>query len=327
MYSRKTALVWIGIAALSGMFLLGQEPWPTCQDGDADGYGDPADPSCTYAELDCDDGNADVYPDAAETCDGIDNQCPGDEGYGVVDEGCGPGPMVEIPSGCYDMGDPFNEGDPWELPVHNVCISGFEMDVHEVTNAEYAGCVDMGVCTPPAYAVSHTRSSYYGNPAYDDFPVIWIDRYQAETYCNWAGRRLPTEAEWEYAARGGLPGHRYPWGDTIIAANANYMYSGDPWDNDTSEVEFYAPNGYGLYDVAGNVYEWVNDGYEEDYYSVSPQNDPPGPASGDWPIARGGAWGFLTDTLRVSARKTGMTPDWLDPSFGFRCARGGAYGP
>ena len=231
-----------------------------------------------------------------------------------------PGPMAQIPAGCFDMGDAFSEGGPDELPVHNVCISAFEMDVHEVTNAEYRQCVTFGGCTAPSDSSSHTRPTYYGDPAYDDFPVIWVDWYKAEDYCTWAEKRLPTEAEWEYAARGGLAGKRYPWGDTISGTDANYWDSGDPWDNDTSEVEYYGPNGYGLYDMAGNVWEWVNDWYQEDYYTVSPPNDPPGPGSGTDRVLRGGSWNSNSDYLRVANRDYDL-PDNETDFLGFRCAR------
>jgi len=231
-----------------------------------------------------------------------------------------PGPMAQIPAGCFDMGDAFSEGGPDELPVHNVCISAFEMDVHEVTNAEYRQCVTFGGCTAPSDSSSHTRPTYYGDPAYDDFPVIWVDWYKAEDYCTWAEKRLPTEAEWEYAARGGLAGKRYPWGDTISGTDANYTDPGDPWDHDTSEVEYYGPNGYGLYDMAGNVWEWVNDWYQSNYYSVSPPNDPPGPGSGTSRVLRGGSWYYSTISLRV-ARRFNYYPSLEFNSLGFRCAR------
>jgi formylglycine-generating enzyme required for sulfatase activity len=327
MFSRKTLPVWIGVILLSCMFLMGQESWPPteeCIDLDSDGYGNPASTLCAYPEVDCDDTTGDVYPGAPEVCDGVDNQCPGEAGYGDVDEEHES--MACIPAGCFDMGDAFDEGDPDELPVHNVCIWAFEMDVHEVTNAEYAECVVAGGCSAPTNSTSPTRASYYGNPTYEEFPVIYVDWFMATDYCTWAGKRLPTEAEWEYAARGGLDGARYQWGDTIALTNSNTMNSGDPWDNDTSEVEYYAPNGYGLYDVAGNVYEWVNDWYQYDYYTVSPPNDPPGPGSGTHRVLRGGAWVFYYPPLRVADRAIqvpGYEAEWL----GFRCARGGAYGP
>ncbi|UCD88665.1 MAG: SUMF1/EgtB/PvdO family nonheme iron enzyme, partial [Desulfobacterales bacterium] len=211
----------------------------------------------------------------------------------------------QIPAGCFDMGDAFSEGDEDELPVHNVCISAFEMDVHEVTNAEYAECVNDGACTPPTQPSSCTRMTYYGNPAYDDFPVIHVDWNQATDYCSWAGgKRLPTEAEWEYAARGGLSDKRFPWGDSINGTDANFWDSGDPWDNDTSQVEYYTPNGYGLYDMAGNVWEWVNDWYQSDYYTVSPPNDPPGPgaAGSTSRVLRGSSLSHLSNDLRVANR-------------------------
>jgi len=262
MFRRNLVPVWIGLIALSGMFLLGQETWPPVPSG----------------------------------------------------------PMAQIPAGCFDMGDAFSEGGPDELPVHNVCISAFEMDVHEVTNAEYAECEEGGGCSAPSTSSSYSRPIYYGNPTYDDFPVIWVNWYEAEDYCTWAEKRLPTEAEWEYAARGGLAGKRYPWGDTISGTDANYGNSGDPWDNDTSEVEYYGPNGYGLYDMAGNVFEWVNDWYQSDYYTVSPPNDPPGPGSGTYRVLRGGAWGYGTGGLRVADRYLNYPVNEYS-DVGFRCAR------
>ncbi len=281
---------------------------------------------------DCDDGNANVYPGAPELCDGIDNQCPGDFCYGEVDAHCGspiPG-MASVPCGCFDMGDHLGLIISDELPVHNVCISAFEMDVHEVTNAKYAECVDDGACTVPTNPGSYARTSYYGNPLYDDFPVIWVDWYKAADYCTWSGKRLPTEAEWEYGARGGLSGMQYAWGNTISGSNANYWQSGDPWDNETSEVGYYAANGYGLHDVAGNVWEWVNDWYDRHYYEYCVNhgivNNPPGPASGTSRGMRGGSWYDPVGSLRVSDRSVN-NPDGEENFVGFRCARGGAYGP
>ena len=336
MFSRRTLTVWIGILLLSGMFLTGQETWPPpqCPDGDRDGYGAPASASCAHPELDCDDSNAEVNPgiiegpDGDPRCsDGLDNDCDGL--VDNLDGGCLD--MVQIPAGCFNMGDALNEGWPDELPVHSVCISTFEMDVHEVTNAEYKACADAGQCTPPLYSSSQSRSSYYGNPVYDHFPVIYVAWSQAADYCTWAGKRLSTEAEWEYAARGGLADKRYPWGDTMSFTDANFWASGDPWDNDTSLVEYYdprptSPNGYGLYDMAGNVWEWVNDWYSSTYYQYcvdnGVSNDPPGPPSGTERIARGGSWGsaYTEKALRVSAR---YSPEYLFvyPDLGFRCSR------
>ena len=241
----------------------------------------------------------------------------------------------QIPAGCFDMGDAFSEGDEDELPVHNVCISAFEMDVREVTNAEYAECVNDGACTPPTQPSSCTRMTYYGNPVYDDFPVIHVDWNQATDYCSWAGgKRLPTEAEWEYAARGGLEGMRYPLGDTIDCEDTCYGRhdsSGSCWDhchngmcdNDTHPAGSYPANGFGIYDMAGNVREWVNDWYQDNYYTVSPPDDPPGPTGPlGYRVIRGGAWSYSsTSVLRVAGRPYFAHPGREVANLGFRCAR------
>ena len=287
-------------------------------DADGDGYGNPASGLCTHPQSDCDDNHATVYPGAPELCDGLDNQCTGDAGYGSVDEGyafCAQ--MVSIPSGCFNMGDAFAEGWPDELPVHNVCLSNFEMDIHEITNAEYAECVAAGGCTAPRFSNSYSRGTYYGDRAYNDYPVIWMEWSQVDEYCTWAGKRLPTEAEWEYAARGGLAGKRYPWGDTISSTDANYGFK----TGDTSRVESYAPNGYGLYDMAGNVWEWVADWFNENFYSVSPTDDPTGPPSGMAPVRRGGSWDHGTFGVRVATRCDFCHADRHGNNLGGRCAR------
>ena len=287
-------------------------------DADGDGYGDPASASCVHPERDCDDGHATVYPGAPELCDGLDNQCPGDPGYGAVDEGFSAcGAMVPIPPGCFEMGDAFAEGWPDERPVHTVCLSAFEMDRHEITNGEYAECVAAGACTAPRSSASYSRQSYYGDPAYANYPVIWMEWDQVLAYCTWAGKRLPTEAEWEYAARGGLEGKRYPWGDTISSGDANY----DMNVGDTTEVESYPPNGYGLHDMAGNVWEWVADWFDENYYAASPTDNPTGPASGQARVRRGGSWDHSAFGLRVATRCDFCHADRHGNNLGGRCAR------
>lgn len=241
-------------------------------------------------------------------------------------EGWGPEPpppvgMVRIPGGCFSMGDHFDEGEPDELPVHDVCISTFDMDMYEVTNAQYEECRAAGGCTAPHNLSSYTRDEYYSS-SYAQFPVIWVDRYQAWDYCHWAGKRLPHEAQWEYAARGGLDNKRYPWGDTIDGADANYWNSGDPWNNDTSPVGDYEPNEYGLYDMAGNVWEWTGDWYAETYYQYCLDhgivNDPPGPEPATGFVVRGGSWHNPTGDLRVANRGS-RYPSFEDYDVGFRC--------
>jgi formylglycine-generating enzyme required for sulfatase activity len=243
--------------------------------------------------------------------------------------------MTQIPAGCFDMGDHFSEGFYDELPVHEVCISAFEMDVHEVTNAEYARGVDEGVCTSPIHWSSASRATYYGDPAYDNYPVIHVNWYDATDYCAWAGKRLPTEAEWEYAARGGLSGKRYPWGDTIDCDDACYG-RGDTsfacWnhchnsicDNDTHPAGNYAANGYGLHDMGGNVSEWVHDWYSATYYQYCVDHaiveDPPGPASGTYRVLRGGSWYDGPVGPRGAPRPV-APPEGSHALSGFRCAR------
>jgi len=148
--------------------------------------------------------------------------------------------MARIPAGSSEMGS--EEADSDEKPVHTVNISEFWMDKYEVTNGKYKKCVDAGSCRAPSESKSYTRSSYYGDSMYANYPVIYVDWSQAKSYCEWQGGRLPTEAEWEYAARGGLRGMKYPNGDSISQSEANYSGS------DTVKVGSYDPNGYGLYD-------------------------------------------------------------------------------
>lgn len=283
---------------------------------DVDGDGHYGLDSLKTPNDDCNDFDPDIYGGATDGCDKKDNDCDA-----IIDEDCDlRANMVMIPAGCFDMGDAFSEGGSDELPVHTVCItSDYYVDVHEVTNAEYAACVSAGACSAPANSTSMSRSFYYGEPDYDDFPVILVDWYQATEYCTWGGKRLLTEAEWEYAARGGLSGKRYLWGDTITGADANYLSSGDPWEVDTSPVEYYPPNGYGLYDMAGNAWEWTNDWYSSTYYSATPPNDPPGPTSGTFRVIRGGGFNYGVNTITVAGRAHDYPVNeehWI----GFRCA-------
>jgi formylglycine-generating enzyme required for sulfatase activity len=219
--------------------------------------------------------------------------------------------MVYVPEGSFLMGS--DEGDGDESPEHEVYLDGFWIDQTEVTNAMYAHCVDYGACERP-----NPSSSYYGNSSYDEYPVIHVDWYQAQDYCQWAGRRLPTEAEWEKAARGD-DGRIYPWGDESPSCNlANY--SECAWD--TERVGSYAVGAspYGALDMAGNVWEWVADWYDSDYYDNSPSENPTGPSSGEGRVLRSGGWSTNPDLGRASNRNWSI-PAGSMMGYGFRCAR------
>lgn len=226
--------------------------------------------------------------------------------------------MKLIPAGEFQMGSKSGNDD--EKPVHNVFLDAFYMDIYEVTNALYACCVEAGVCTEPSEWKSFSRDSYYGSVTFDNYPVIWVNWDQAREFCDWRGARLPSEAEWEKAARGGLEGKQYPWGDQEPDCSmANYSAIAG-CKGDTTKIGSYPPNDFGLFDMSGNVFEWVWDWYSEDYYASSPSRNPRGLENGGNRVLRGGCWSLDAGVARVAFRGKDPT-DFRNIDLGFRCAR------
>jgi formylglycine-generating enzyme required for sulfatase activity len=214
--------------------------------------------------------------------------------------------MVYVPAGEFIMGS--NSGAPDERPVHTVNLDAFWVDQTEVTNAMYAKCVRDGVCNKP------TNTLHYLNGGYANHPVVYIFWRDAKNYCAWAGRRLPTEAEWEKAARG-ADARTYPWGEDKNCQKANFSGC----DGNTTEVEKY-PKGtspYGAFDMAGNVLEWVGDWYSPTYYANSLVVNPSGPERGQYRVARGGSW-YSFYVRSASRFWYSVTSSYKD--IGFRCA-------
>jgi len=215
------------------------------------------------------------------------------------------GEMVLIPAGSFNMGSGMQV---WEQPIHSVYLDAYYMDVTEVTFDQYdAFCVATSRAQP--------SDSGFGRGTR---PVINITWYDSKAYCEWAGKRLPTEAEWERACRAGTD-TAYYWGDNAALAGSYAWY----WDNSpsgTQPVGGKTPNALGLYDMSGNVWEWVADWYDGSYYSASPGSNPPGPVSGTWKVLRGGSSGGVGDGLRSAYRVSIAPGDWYY-IFGCRCAR------
>jgi iron(II)-dependent oxidoreductase len=198
-----------------------------------------------------------------------------------------------------------------EEPVHLVELDSFWIYKHEVTNENYRLCVQSGVCGLPAF------TDFYNHPDYADHPVVYVSWFAAEAYCEWAGGRLPTEAEWEKAARGN-DGRIYPWGEEDVSCQlANLMgCSGEM----TVSVGSYSSGAspYGVRDMAGNVAEWVADWYDPKYYDNSDDENPSGPETGEMKVIRGGSWKNPGVGLR-STNRGGNFPEVFSTGVGFRC--------
>ena len=248
-----------------------------------------------------------------------------------------PSDMVLIPAGEFQMGSNDNTD---EKPIHTVYIDAFYIDKYEVTNAQYKAFVDANPQwrkdqIPTTYHngtyLKHWNGNNYPNGK-GDHPVTYVSWYGAMAYAKWVGKRLPTEAEWEKAARGGKSGLKYPWGNTISNTQANYgNHVGD-----TTVVGNYAANGFGLYDMAGNVLEWCLDAYYGDFYAASPRRNPLGGVNTienadlvisdflsveSYRVVRSGAW-YNTEVqnIRVAYRNR-VTPTLTNIALGFRCVK------
>lgn len=222
--------------------------------------------------------------------------------------------MVPIPAGEFQMGDSL-DGMSLALPVHRVYLDAFFIDAYEVTNAQYRKFMD---------ATNHQAPREWNNPNFNaaNHPVVGVTWHDAIAYATWVGKRLPTETEWEKAARGGIIGRRYPWGNELKQNDANYNGVGekDQWSY-TSPVGSFTPNDYGLYDMVGNACEWCMDWYDSNYYSISPNLDPAGPNAGTYRVLRGGSWHSSSESYLCVAYRHYSHPGGTSDCFGFRCVR------
>ncbi len=240
-------------------------------------------------------------------------------------------PVVFVPEGPFLMGASEEDAsaDADEKPQHEVAVDAFWIDQYEVTHEAYARCVKAGACKPPR-AVDGNGFAYAYAAAIQDAPVVNVAWQDAVAYCAWAGKRLPTEAEWEKAARGN-DGRLYPWGNDADAWHKAWYCTGCVYDKNNPDVldDFSRPasvgsfpagvSPFGVFDMAGNVWEWVSDWYAENTYSQPEQVNPTGPASGNLRVRRGGSWTSAATDLRATFRSaSNPVSPWIDT--GFRCA-------
>ena len=244
--------------------------------------------------------------------------------------------MALIPAGEFWMGSPEGEGMKIEHPRHKVYLDAFWMDKYEVTNAMFARFVEeTGHMTQAEWvgvgfvmigeeqkkiSGADWRHPYGPDSSIEDkmdFPVVQVSWEDAAAYAQWAGKRLPTEAEWEKAARGPQD-FKYPFGKFYDRSKERI---GLPWDAGPARVGSFPPNGYGLFDMGGNVMEWCSDWYLPDYYAGSPYKNPTGSEESYHKIARGGSWFFGDVMYTRSASRKFLTPETWNNNLGFRCAK------
>lgn len=220
--------------------------------------------------------------------------------------------MLPIPAGSFNMGS--DQGAADERPVHPVTLRPFFLDQHEVTNAQYSACVEAGQCSAPAARGSYTRAAYFSAPDFAAFPVLQVTWEQAVAFCGFVGKRLPSEAEWEYAARGGTD-RRFPWGNEFdparVPATVRDTVAVGTLDNASP---------FGVLDMAGNVNEWVADWYAR-VYNPLPDVDPLGPDRGTRRVYRGGSFDNRDGAFYTTTRRYNQFPAYHDVDIGFRCAQ------
>ena len=246
----------------------------------------------------------------------------------VLKGGQAPAGMVRIPAGGFWMGcnpEVDDDCDDDEKPGRKVWLDEYFIDRTEVTIGQYRACVEAGSCKEPR-SKSDSKYCNWGHSGREDHPINCVDWNQAEAFCRWAGKRLPTEAEWEKAARG-TEGRKYPWGNREASCDYAVMDDGgDGCGKDRTWPVCAKERGnspYGLCDMAGNVWEWVSDWYGEEYYESGATRNPKGSKYGEYRVLRGGCWGLYPWYLRASSRFRSL-PSLRYYGSGFRCARGAA---
>ena len=221
--------------------------------------------------------------------------------------------LIQIPAAWFLMGS--NAGQDCERPIHRVWVDNFLLAATQVTNAEYARFLGASGTAPPPF----WHDPNFNHPQQ---PVAGVSWFEAAKYCEWLSAhcardyRLPTEAEWERAARGDLERKNFPWGDAPPQSLPDYATR---WQTGPDPVARYAPNAFGLYDICDNVHEWCSDWYDPNYYAVSPERNPRGPGFGKRKASRGGSWRHHIKVARCSARSS-IPPDFQYADYGFRVA-------